>query len=313
MDGGTKRTAWRFPVASTAAALTLLVGSLAMASPTEEQGSRPLEAQDDPSERPPDRTEAALALAPRPNPTPPRTVPTTVPTTAPATPVPATNGLGLRSTGEFVVDPAVVVADVPGWFSPVPEDPQGRYRFGIHPTGGGVFEPALVERRCLQPPLASAVANIAVRFAQLFGGDGLHLVVGEGNSGVGHATHYGGAYVDLYTNLGNADTERFVERDGAAHPAVAAIPYVRSYLDSGGRLGYEESVALWLAMAIIDSGQFGRIVFELDRVNELARAYAAARGQAFRAEGIRHTGNRTHFYHLHLEAEPEGSSRTCRR
>ena len=77
----------------------------------------------------------------------------------------------------------------------------------MRPVGSGVFAPVLPENRCLRPELASAVQNIALRFAALFRADGLVLVVGEGNSDGDHATHYGGAYIDLYTNLANAGTE----------------------------------------------------------------------------------------------------------
>lgn len=233
------------------------------------------------------------------------------PGTATAEPPPVTNALGLASRGEFVVDPTAAVAVAPGQFSPVPEDPLGRYRFGMTPQGGGAFTPVLPENRCLRPELASVVQNLGLRFDALFGGDGLALVVGEGNSSGNHVTHYGGAFVDLYTSLANARTERFVERDGGPHPYVAGLPAVRNYLQFGGELTYEQSIGLWLVMAIVDSGQFSRVVFEDDKVNALAEAYAAAQGVAFAADSIRGVGNRTHFFHLHLESTPMGDSRSC--
>ena len=220
--------------------------------------------------------------------------------------------LGLVARGEFTVDPDARVVVQPGRFSAVPEDPEDRYRFGTHPRGMGAFDPVPDEERCLRPELASAVQNLGLRFAEVFGDAGLHLVVGDGNSDGDHATHYGGAYVDLYTNLSNTATERFVERRGSGpDPHVARLPFVRSHLQQGGQLTYEESVALWLAMAIVDSRQFGRVVFEMDKVNELAESYAASQGVAFASGSIRHVGNRTHFFHMHLESEPVGWSRSC--
>ncbi len=229
------------------------------------------------------------------------------------TPVqPFVNAVGLSSRGVFFVDPAAALPVVPGRFAAVPEDPEGRWTFGMYPRGGGVFDPVLAENRCLQPPLASAVQNIALRFSTLFAHDGLHLVIGEGNSYGDHATHYGGSFVDIYTNLANAGTERFLERRGQGpDPYVAGLPVVASYLKRGGKLTYEESIALWLAMAVIDSRQFTRLIFEEDVVLQLARSYAAQQGVAFRADSIQATGNRTHFFHMHLENEPQGSSRTC--
>ncbi|MPY94237.1 MAG: hypothetical protein GEV08_14600 [Acidimicrobiia bacterium] len=221
------------------------------------------------------------------------------------------NSLGLASRGLFVVDPTASVAVAPGQFSPVPEDPYGRYAFGMSPKGQGVFAPVAPANRCLRPELASAVQNIALRFHALFAADGLQLVIGEGNSDGDHATHYGGAYVDLYTNLADARAERFVTRDAAPSAHVAQLPLVRNFLAVGGALTYEESIALWLAMAVVDSGQFGRVVFEVDKVADLAEAYAVQRGVPFAADPIRWAGNRTHFYHLHLEGEPVGESRSC--
>ena len=232
----------------------------------------------------------------------------------PALPLPpATNAYGLTSRGEFVVDPAAALVVAPGAFPAVPEDAARRYTFGMRPAGGGVFEPVLPERRCLRPEVASAVQNIGLRFWALFGGDGLHMVVGEGNSDGNHATHYGGGYIDLYTNLANRHSERFVERDGGPHPRVAALPFVAAQLARGARLTYEESIGLWLAMALVDSRQFRRVVFELDTVNQLAEAYAVQQGVPFDADAIRSIGNRTHFYHVHAESRTDGASRSCTR
>lgn len=237
---------------------------------------------------------------------------TTSTTTSPTPPTPPTaNALGLVSRGQFVVDPQAVVPIDGGPYAAVPEDPAGRYSFGMEPEGGGRFAPVLPENRCLRPELASAVQNLALRFASMFGPAGVRLVVGEGNSAGDHATHYGGAYVDLYTNLANGRTERFLERDGGPDAHVARLPLVRNFLRVGGQLDYEESVALWLVMAVVDSGRFGRVVYESDKVDDLAEGYAALQGVPFRADPIRWSGNRTHFYHLHLEAEPVGESRSC--
>jgi hypothetical protein len=226
---------------------------------------------------------------------------------------PATNAYGLTSRGEFVVDPTAVLVVPPGSFPAVPDDPAGRYLFGMRPTGGGRFEPVLPGRRCVRPELASAVQNVGLRFWTVFGSDGLRLVVGEGNSDGDHATHYGGGYIDLYTNFSNRLSERFVERDGGPHPHVAALPFVAAHLARGGRLTYEESIGLWLAMALVDSRQVRRIVFELDTVNLLAEAYAAQQGVPFDADAIRSIGNRTHTYHVHAESRTDGASRSCAR
>ena len=106
-------------------------------------------------------------------------------------------------------------------------------------------------------------------------------------------------------------SERFVEREGGPHPHVAGLPFVATYLARGGRLTYEESIGLWLAMALVDSRQFHRIVFELDTVNLLAEAYAAQQGVRFDADAIRSIGNRTHTYHVHAESRTDGASRDC--
>lgn len=236
--------------------------------------------------------------------------PTTAPSSTAAVPSTA-NALGLLTRGQFVVDPLAPLATTGGPYAPVPEDPAGRYAFGMEPQGGGRFAPVLPENRCLRPDLASVVQNIALRFDALFGADGLHLVVGEGNSAGDHATHYGGAYVDLYTNLANGRTERFLERDGGPDAYVARLPLVRNYLRVGGHLDLEQSVALWVVMAVVDSGRFGRVVFESDLVDDLAEGYAELQGVPFAADPIRWSGNRTHFFHLHLESEPVGESRSC--
>lgn len=235
----------------------------------------------------------------------------TMPLETTASVPPTANALGLVSRGEFVVYPQATLVTSGAPFVAVPEDTAGRYAFGMSPEGGGRFAPVRPEDRCLRPELASAVQHLALRFASLFGPDGVHLVIGEGNSAGDHVTHYGGAYVDLYTNLGNARSERFLERDGDADAYVARLPLARNFLRVGGELSYEESVALWLLMAVVDSGQFSRVVFESDKVDDLAEGYAALRGVPFAADPIRWSGNRTHHYHLHLEAEPAGESRAC--